>query len=314
MQTKPKINLSLNMSYHCNFRCSFCYLTPEQLGDTTRIPLDVLEQRLDEVLVDYHISHIDLYGGEPLLLPQDYLFAIRDMLLQRGIDDIVLITNLSLINDVVADPAFEISVSYDFSVREKHEKVLENMFLLPNRYNVLTLASREFLDTVSVDEYVDTMNLLNQMKGCEIKPYSGNQANNDDVKFTEFEDFVWAVIKHPKREFYFENRTLVKEAVEDKTRNAYSDDHLYITPTGAFAVLEFDQNDREFFLEVDGIPGYRRWCEVERQRVQANLFCSSCPFSGGCLSEHLREVKSLDNSCNGFINLLDKWTGENDEQ
>ena len=30
--TLPKINLSINPSYHCNFRCNWCYLTPKQLA------------------------------------------------------------------------------------------------------------------------------------------------------------------------------------------------------------------------------------------------------------------------------------------
>ena len=308
--SKSVINVSLNPWYYCNFRCGFCYLTEQQLSDKQFIPLEVIEQRIDELMEHYDIGHIDLYGGEVLLLPQEYLLSIKEILHSRGIDDIVLITNLSHVNEIVHDPDFEISVSYDFSAREKHEKVLENMFAMTNRYNVLTLASRAFLDTVSVDEYVDTMNLLNQLKGAEIKPYSTNQANADSVLFTEFEEYVWAVINHPKRKFYFENRTLVKEAAEDKERNAYSDNHVYITPTGAFAVLEFDKDDNEFFLEVDGVEGYREWCAIEKERVQKNEFCGSCPYSGGCLSEHLREVKSLEHSCNGFRNLLDKWNGD----
>ena len=303
---KPPINLSVNPTYFCNLKCNFCYLTPQQLKDPERLCLEALEQRLIEVTEQYDVHHVDLYGGELLLLPKEYLFALRDLLHQYGIDDIVLVSNLTVVNDVARCEDFDLTVSYDLWAREKSEQVFSNLLMLPRPYTLLTLLSRDFLDKVSVDDYVNELNILNQMKCAEIKPYSTNQANQQTVSYKEYEDFVWAVINHPKRKFYFENRTQVKEAVEG-LKNAYSDDHLYITPQGRFAVLDFDENDLEFFKEVDGIHGYRNWCQIERFRVEGNLFCGACPYKGKCLSEHLRDVKSLDNSCNGFRGLLDRW-------
>lgn len=303
---KPKINLSVNCWYYCNLKCNFCYLTPAQLKDKQTLELDVLEQRIIEVQEHYEIHHVDLYGGELLLLPTEYLFAIRNLFHSYGVDDLVLVSNLTVVNDAARCEDFDLTISYDLWAREKHEQVFSNLLMLPRQYTILTLLSRDFLDNVSVDEYVDELNILNQMKCAEIKPYSTNQANQQTVSYKEYEDFVWAVINHPKRKFYFENRTLVKEAVEGQA-NSYSDDHLYITPQGAFAVLDFDENDHEYFREVDNIHAYRNWCQVERFRVEGNLFCGACPYKGKCLSEHLRDVKSLDNSCNGFRGLLDRW-------
>lgn len=307
MANKPKINISLNPSYYCNLRCEFCYLTPEQLGDKTRLELDKFEEVLLDILQHYEVGHVDLYGGEVLLLPPDYLRGLKDILHTYGIDDIVLVTNLTLTNEITEDLEFDLSVSYDFAAREMHERVFNNLLSLPRPYTILTLASRKFLDTVSVDEFVQTMNLLSNAKDVEIKPYSANQANAQPVYYDEFERFVWAVIEHPDRQFYFENERQVKEAAEG-LRNAFSDDHLYITPTGQLAVLEFDANDNEFFLPVEGIDGYLAWCAKEKQAVTTNGHCGTCTYMGHCLSEHLREVKDLSRSCNGFKGLLDLWT------
>jgi organic radical activating enzyme len=304
---KPKINISLNPWYFCNFRCGFCYLTEDQLGDRTKLSLDALRQRIDEIAEHYTIEHVDIYGGEVLLLPKEYLKEMKDILQSRGITDLVLVTNLSMVNEIALDTDYDLSVSFDFGAREKHDQVLSNMFLLTRPFNVLSLAGRVFLDTVTVDEYVSTMNMMSNLMCAEIKPYSSNQANDDDVKFTEYEDFVWGVINHPERQFEFENLHQIQDVVEDKVRNAYSDDHIYITPTGDLAVLDFDQDDRELFLVVDGIAGYQQWCVEEKQRVDVNPHCGGCPYKGGCLSEHLREVKSVEDSCNGFRNLLDRW-------
>ena len=55
------MNVSINPSYFCNFNCSFCYLTKEQLADTKKIPLAKLDKLLGQIP---DISYVDLYGGE----------------------------------------------------------------------------------------------------------------------------------------------------------------------------------------------------------------------------------------------------------
>lgn len=306
MQAKSRLNVSLNLWYFCNFRCDFCYLTEAQLSDKTLLPLEKLEQSFDELLEHFEIGHVDIYGGEVLLLPEEYLLRVKGILMDRGIDDIVLVTNLSHVPDIVHDKDLKISVSYDFSAREKHEKVFENIMLLSNRFVMLTLASREFLDQVTPDEYVNVLSSLPHLWHAEIKPYSANQANDHPVSFKEYEEFVWQVINHPNRNFTFENEWQLEDVVSGE-RNAFSDDHVYITPTGDFAVLEFDAENREYFKVVNGVAGYLEWCELEKARVSLNAICNACPYYGKCLSEHLREVVALDESCNGFRNLIERW-------
>lgn len=303
----PELTISLNPSYYCNLACDFCYLTPEQLNDKQKIDPDVLARRLDEVLeAGYDITHVDLYGGEPSLLPKAYMDELKLTLFSRGVTDIVVHTNLTAINDIVLDEDYELSVSYDFTSREKHDLVFNNMLSLERRYNVLTLASRTLLDTLSADEFVRTFNLLTNARFIEIKPYSTNQANQQNVQFDEFEQLVYGVINHPDRLFEFENQRLIETALSGE-RNAFSDDHLYITPRGEFAVLDFDLNDNEYFRPMVSLDEYHRWCENEKRKVNTNSICNSCQFKGHCLSEHLRDVKSLERSCNGFHNLLVRY-------
>ncbi len=38
--------VSINPSYFCNFRCDFCYLTKEQLGDQKRISIEKMAHDL----------------------------------------------------------------------------------------------------------------------------------------------------------------------------------------------------------------------------------------------------------------------------
>lgn len=311
MSNKHKeLTISLNPWYYCNLACDFCYLTPAQLNDKEKIDPEVLAQRLDEVLeAGYDITHVDLYGGEPSLLPSEYMEELKLTLHSRGVTDIVVHTNLTAVNDITLDEDYELSVSYDFTSREKHDLVFNNMLSLERQYNVLTLASRSLLDTLSPDEFVRTFNLLTNVRFIEIKPYSSNQSNQQDVSFDEFEELVYGVINHPDRQFELENERLIQTALSGE-RNAYSDDHLYITPQGQFAVLDFDLNDNEYFRTMSSLDEYHQWCENEKTKVNKNSYCNDCQFKGHCLSEHLREVKSLDRSCNGFHNLLVRYQND----
>lgn len=302
------LTLSINPWYYCNFACEFCYLTKEQLADTKLLPLDVLNERLAEISAQDEIEMVDLYGGELGLLPKDYWNDLIDLLHAYNIFDINLITNLSMVNEITKDERVYVSVSYDFDAREDHERVWRNMALLERPFSILMLASPELV-TKDSNAMIGMLNSLNNLVSVEIKPYSSNQANQLDVNYTQFEEFVKTWVINRDKKFSLTNESLLQSVI-DKQRNSFSDDHVYITPSGKYGVLEFDLNDNEFFLEYETLEEYFEWCEKEKKRVTKNKFCSGCEHFGHCLSEHLRDVKSLDNSCNGFKHLID-WYGIN---
>lgn len=298
------MNVSINPWYYCNFRCHFCYLTEEQLSDKALLSIDKLDQRLTEIQSYDSIEHVDLYGGEIGILPKDYLLELQQCLKVHGVNHANINTNLSAVNDIMLDPFFHISVSYDFTAREQHDKVWRNMVLLPKNFSVLMLASDKLIKE-NVDYMISQFNLLTNLSSVEIKPYSENQSNSLNVSFTDYEEFVkrW-LTSSVEKNFDFINEYLIQDVL-DKNRNSFSDDHVYITPSGRFAVLEFDLNDKEYFQEYDTFEEYMSWCQLEKDRVSKNKFCSNCEYYGHCLSEHLRSVKNLDNSCNGFKLLID---------
>jgi len=303
------MNISINPTYFCNFKCDFCYLTPEQLDDNKLLSIDTLRDLLDEVDMLFGIDKVDLYGGEVGLLPKKYVHELTQLFTSYDITDIDIITNLSMVNDVVLDDAFHLTVSYDFDCREKSDLVFGNMFLIPKPFSVLLLASPCLMEK-DVDEMIQTLNLVGNIESVEIKPYSSNQANNLNITDDQFENFVKKWIESPvEKNFNFINKLLIEESIL-KQRNSFSSDHVYITPNGKFAALEFDENDNEYFLELDSMLDYADWVKLESKRVNENQFCSNCEYYGHCLSEHLREVKSLEHSCNGFKLLLDWYKEE----
>jgi hypothetical protein len=283
-------------------------LTEQQLSDSKLLDLGRLSEMIAEISSQKKIEMVDLYGGEVGLISKEYWNNLIDVLHMYGIEDINLITNLSALNDITIDPRVYTSVSYDFDAREDSERVWKNMALLNKPFSILMLASPKLIEK-NVDEMIEAFNTLNRLTSVEIKPYSSNQANQLNINFKEYEEFVKKWITSPvQKRFVFGNEIQIQESI-NKQKNSFSDDHVYITPTGKYGVLEFDLNDNEFFLEYETLDKYFDWCKKEKIRVSKNKFCNSCEYYGSCLSEHLREVKSLDNSCNGFKLLLD-WYDE----
>jgi hypothetical protein len=305
------MNISVNPWYYCNFRCDFCYLTEKQLSDNKLLNLDIFDQRLKEISSREKIKQIDIYGGEIGLLPTQYFIKFKEITKRYNPGVVInIITNLSMVNEITQDPDCYTSVSYDFDCRQSSELVFRNMLLLNKPFSVLMLAG-SCLIKKNVKEMIQSFNLIENLESVEIKPYSSNQANQQSVSFRDFEEFVkkWISSDIPKN-FTFVNEYSIQDSIS-RDRNSFSDDHIYITPSGKYAVLEFDLNDNEFFLEYETLDEYYDWCEKEKIKVKSNKFCSHCEYFGNCLSEHLREVKNIENSCNGFKGLIDWYKNEN---
>jgi MoaA/NifB/PqqE/SkfB family radical SAM enzyme len=151
--------VSINPSYFCNFRCDFCYLTPEQLGDQKKISLE----KLDELLADIpKIDYIDLYGGEIGALKKDYFYGLKDTIRKHYADEINIITNYSMLHDGFYDQDVYLSVSYDFEAREKSDLVYKNMLMSPVPVAVLILATPEVINK-DVEEMITMLNMCSSI-------------------------------------------------------------------------------------------------------------------------------------------------------
>lgn len=297
--------VSINPTYFCNFRCDFCYLTDEQLADQNKISLDVLDSRLQEIKQHTNIDWVDLYGGEIGALKKDYFYNLRDTVQKHYDDKINIITNFSMLHEGFFEDDFYLSVSYDFEAREKSDRVYQNMLQSPVPIAVLILASPQVL-AMDVDNMIAQLNFCKSIESVEIKPYSTNQANAHPVTHRDFEKFVQKWLESPKpKNFEFVNESRIVDSLS-KQYNAFSNDHVYITPNGKFGVLEFDTNDNEYFLELDTFEDYIKWADQEPTKNVSNI-CRECEYYGHCLTEHYRYVTDLDNSCNGYKGLLDYY-------
>ena len=297
------MNLSINPTYYCNFACDFCYLTTEQLNDRHKITPLWLENSLQQITDE--VGHVDLYGGEIGLLSPEYYYSLKKSIRNHYKGPININTNLSAFPDFFRDDDVTLSVSYDFHAREKEQHVLNNMMNANKDLSVLILASPKVLE-MDVEFMIFTLNMISNVKSVEIKPYSVNQANQHNVTHKDFEDFVIRFDEaNTVKNFNFQNIDNIYDSIEGKY-DAFSNDHVYITPRGKFGVLEFDKYDREYFKEYDTYHEYQTWAREEPENNLSDI-CKACSYYGKCLTEHYRYVHDLTNSCNGYKGLLDYY-------
>lgn len=300
-------SVSINPTYFCNFNCDFCYLSAEQLRDRQTTSIDTIMARLSEITSE--ITHIDLYGGEIGLLPDDYLNELIDRIFDSYDCSISIITNLSAIRDVFLREDIDLSVSYDFDAREKEMIVFGNMLKLQRPFSVLTLASEKVINN-DVDYMINMFNSLTNLIAVEIKPFSSTTHRTQHVTDLQYEEFIKEWIDSPiPKNWMFMNEEKIGECLDGKY-NAFSDDHVYITPSGKFGVLDFDLLGNESFTELESFLEYIEWTKKEKTKGVSNI-CKECKYFGKCLTEHYKYVvfDPKLNGCNGYFNLLE-WYDE----
>ncbi|HEX5982892.1 MAG TPA: radical SAM protein [Solirubrobacterales bacterium] len=142
----------LKISKQCNLRCTYCY-EYEELGDRERMPIERLERFFAGLADWYRQEEIRyplrfvLHGGEPLLLPDEYLqeFAAAQRR-HLGAGEVpfstTLQTNLTRIDAgrlrLLEELGIGLGISFDvfgedrvyLSGRDSRERVLDNLQLL----------------------------------------------------------------------------------------------------------------------------------------------------------------------------------------
>ena len=308
-----EIVLSLNPTYLCNFRCQFCYLSTEQLANKESIPPERLFEILNEISAHRQIAHIDLYGGEVALLSLSYIDKMFEILKVFYNGKINVITNLSKVPDWFLRDDIEISVSWDYTAREMHERVFTNMENFQKEFHILILASDSLLNMPDsdLDNFIFKLNSLKNLKTVEIKPYSQSTHNQEQLGFVEYEEWIkkW-ILKSDQFLFEFINKGKIHQSL-DGQYSSWSDNHLYITPNGKMAVLDFNSLGQEYFLDLNHFSDYEEWIKNEKEKImKEDDLCNKCTYLGHCLSEHLKPVPLTDSSCNGFRNLLSWYKNE----
>jgi sulfatase maturation enzyme AslB (radical SAM superfamily) len=266
------------------------------------LDLEQLDRRLADIP---EIDAVELYGGEVTLLDESYVNDLKGVVRRYYDGPISVTTNFYQMPEWIYHDDIDVNVSYDFNNRPHHEQVFTNLLVFSRPVNVIVLATPEVLAD-DVDQQIELIRSLVNLNSVEIKPYSPNQANDRGNRNRDYVEYVKRWI-HGFPNIRLRNIALLNE-VADGVRNAFSDDHVYITPEGKFGVLEFDEFDREYFLQLPDFKAYQQWTKNEKHKLLSEI-CRACEFKGRCLTEHYRRKEGLDGECSGYKSLIEWWLG-----
>ncbi|NEU96403.1 radical SAM protein [Bradyrhizobium sp. UFLA 03-164] len=177
----------MKLSKLCNLRCAYCY-EYEELGEKARMPIERLAFFFEGVAHYYQKSgwqlplHFVLHGGEPALLPLDYIrsFAAlqRQYLASRSIPYLTsLQSNLTRTSDAFLETLVETGITLGASIdvfgaqrlnlagRDSQERVLDNLQRLFDRDIVrrLSVGAITVLHRENCADAVNTFHFFNSL-------------------------------------------------------------------------------------------------------------------------------------------------------
>ena len=173
----------ISPSFKCNFRCPFCNVHKEDKGEI--LDLDYLEKIVYDIP---DIKQLQILGGEPSILPTDYLDRLISICTKKleGKKPIMY-TNLYKVSEQIGR-TYPI-ISYDPHDRQRQKTVLSNLLSLDMEYD-LSLIITDNLVEHGAEELVNFVYKLKQLKRANLSVFC-KQKDCDDFtpapdKFLKF--------------------------------------------------------------------------------------------------------------------------------
>ena len=266
-------------TYRCNLSCQFCF-NKDNLHMPGLLNLKNLEKTLQE---NDNIHELAIIGGEPSLLPTDYLLELihicRDYL-HGGKPDFY--TNLLNIPDQSVLDNIELHVSYDPCDRKYQDNVLNNMMKLDVDFSVNSIITKNLVYDYGIEKI---QRLANQLRRTlylsKINVVTTNgikhmQPSPDDlVKFTI--DLYELHNEYIKSSLI---RVLNKTYRHTKPSIERFDYNVSINPDGRFQTSGLHGMDKIY------ADSYQECLALYEEEFRLPEKCSSCKFNDYCIDEY----------------------------
>lgn len=175
-QKSIPIDVSLELTHHCNYRCQHCYIPDFSVPNALTIQRIM---RLLEELAEMGTLHLTLTGGEMFLRKEWYQIAKRSRELGFALR---LFSNGSLIDERIADQVASLGVAIEITVFSMNAQVSDEITQKPGSFD-LTIRGIESLSRHSVDLMIKVpIMTLNAGSWQSVETY----AKNLGVSFMSF--------------------------------------------------------------------------------------------------------------------------------
>jgi len=287
------MNVNILPTYRCNLRCSFCYLGEAQLSSRKKLEINKLHKMLSQL---ESIDRIEIFGGEISLLPDDYILSLFSLINK----EFYVLLNGMKIPWWIDMPQINLGFSYDYTCREDHKKVEQNLLKVEKPF-AISMVATECILSKDHREIINSINQFPAVHSFEIKPYLPNEFNHQKISHTKYESFIKKMIQDRdllKVPFY--NEQILQRAFLPKEEGST----VFITPDAKWGEIDFLPSGAEYMKEFDTLEERNRFVEQRALLFNTNKYCSSCKYNGKCASEQ-QPVLSMEDSCFGHYNLIE---------
>lgn len=297
------IDLSICPLFKCNFNCLFCYI--QDKSDPRILDLDKLHQ----VLNDYEIRNIDIYGGELTLINDSaYINRLISMLPKKP----TCVFNGSnfvpgnIWHDLAVDgkifPAFSIDNARKTNIG--YSKALENIKKFDTMNVPYSIISIDIAMS-NISKYFEALDgkALRNFVSWSIKPWSKPIGNNLNFK-SDMKDAI-DYAKNILNQAYPE-KVNIYEKIEKLDPARDNIRHYFLCPDGELYDVVYENNEEKFInikeldLKKYKISNDCLICKYYKHCHNEHLYGYKPPKSGECLGRrlvlhHLETLNSIDN-------------------
>lgn len=260
-------------SYKCNMNCKFCYNSGIDKSNNI-LNLDLLKEKLNEV---EKVDSFAIVGGEPSLLPKDYLYKLISILKNKNNKKPDFYTNFK--NNINFYEDVNLRISYDPVDREDQDIVFENMLKLQNDFTINMIITKNLVEKYNSNDF---KKLLKYLPTAKISLMLVE--NTIDNNYTDKPD--------PKRLLNFfkeiKNLNRIEFSVfscikQNKTKKRDIDNFLFIDPDSKFKVYMREIKKVKIF------DTYIQAKEYFKQNYKIPIVCMNCNYYKKCCDQYRKD-------------------------
>lgn len=278
--------MNLYASYLCNFHCRFCSIRQDESP-----MLDLAWVREELAAHPELCSNINILGGEPSVLPLPYQEELIDICTRAADEKPYYITNLFKMSPLLEK--CRPIVSYDFSLREHHQTVFQNMLNLEIDFSISTVLTRHLVEEVGAKKYLRLIRSLKNCKRADLDLYYKGKQDKED--HTPDNASLIAFVK----EIMIEEKvnlaplSAMRHHIDASFDNI--SDYFAFMPGNKYGVrLDYENGPYKIFDTYDEAYGYFK------RRIE-NSRCKSCEFLDTCW------YPCSDDICRGNRPMLEEF-------
>lgn len=298
---KSDVRITIIPTYKCNQNCKYCIYNNYK-SVTSVLPLDWIDNALNQISREFNIVQVNISGGEPSLLSELY-FEMLYFIIKQYCKKIILETNFITFNKAIINRCDVINVGYNFNnYSPLTARIFENIKAAVDTGKVINIKT---LDISCERDPIYIINKLNSLKikSWEIVPYHSFIGSDISFKdYTFFENVVKKYINLSKNmKFAFQNLLQLENILRIDNFNIKT---IYLTPNCKFSLQNFDKNQFSFKEFDDFNTFFKEFIILEKK---CENFCEKCTSKIHCMANYFINLSYIGKSCYGFKDLINDF-------